>query len=684
MHTFRLQLRLLPFVLIWAATSLSAQTKLVPHKTLLDYGYVKIGLPADSALIVRNDGSSAVFIREYRIEGLNPTEFEVVGPPAGFSLLPLESVTLTVRAKPNANGIRRADLIIAASDGDLVVDLRSIGEERTATLEVRPIKLDFGRVAMFSDKSLPFTLYSTGTDPADINTYIVANYSGGEFFSAQPVDPAVTFMYRLQPGDSLEMIATFHGDGSLGERTGRVNFYGSFGGTPSVELTGEIARADMEIPQDEIDFGTVYLTEFSERTLTIKSTGEAPLQIDELGPLPNEFVLKNVSNLPLTVDREFNVEMRFTPTAVGDVNFAMPVVARSAQSGSLKFVVLKAHVLPLPLIADPTQTVEYPCASTAPIRRTITVRNQGGRKVGLSSISVSPIGTIIDPVLPDTVVSGDSRDYILEFRPSGNTDTLTQLVVSWLNDEGIVLQDTIHLLATATNIAVEAETTVESSTKLLGVKLLNPLTDLGTRSLRFELTPDDHSVIELETGAVRIDPGIVGATATARLENGVYVVEVTSPTDIIIADVSKPVFQIAVREFTTIAHSTDIAILARAPEKGTCLTFGSESARVIVASACGDSAIRSFFRGSTQISSIHLSENPARLNLEAKITAQETTELQWAIVSLGGATVLSGTWPVNAGENARLISLSTIAPAPYLLRISTNDEERSIPFVVIR
>lgn len=174
----------------------------------------------------------------------------------------------------------------------------------------------------------------------------------------------------------------------------------------------------LEVSPTSLDFGSVTVGQSAERTVTIRSTGDAPLTIQTLSAAGSGFALTAApaTPFPLAAGGQQNVTVRFVPTAAG------------AQSGTLT---INSVAVPLtgagvapqvnaPVIQVTPSSLDFGSVALGQTAdRTLTVANAGTLVLKVSGLTIAnPRFTVTSPSAPFDVAAGAQQTVTVRFSPS--------------------------------------------------------------------------------------------------------------------------------------------------------------------------------------------------------------------------------------------------------------------------
>jgi hypothetical protein len=196
---------------------------------------------------------------------------------------------------------------------NVFVDYNGIGPAGPAPIfTIDPASLDFGSVTVGNNATLPATVTNTG----DADLVISGIVSSDGQFTFSPVAPVT-----VSAGGSQVFDVTFSPTG-VGAQSADIVFTHNADGSPttfSVQGTGVAGPVPVfSIAPASLNFGSVFLGDFSTLSATVTNTGTADLVIDNLTSSNGQFTF-SPNSFPITITPGSNqaFDVTFTPSAAG-------------------------------------------------------------------------------------------------------------------------------------------------------------------------------------------------------------------------------------------------------------------------------------------------------------------------------------------------------------------------------
>ena len=258
-----------------------------------------VGSESAKSLTVTSTGTAPATISGGSVTGAGYTATYAGVPIANLSapltLQPGQRVTFDVVFDPTKAGASNGQLSLATDTGSPVnVSLSGKGTNNTSpALTLSDSSLNFGDVEMGSTGVQQLTLTSSGTAPVTISSATIA----GQNFQITSVQyPAGTTGWpaTLNPGQQVVLSITFSPNAATSFNGNLALTSDASGGTANVPLSGTgdaVPAADLTLSTTSVNFGQVQIGSKVTRSLTLTSTGNAPLTISAITVAGAQFSL---------------------------------------------------------------------------------------------------------------------------------------------------------------------------------------------------------------------------------------------------------------------------------------------------------------------------------------------------------------------------------------------------------
>ncbi|MFL6307459.1 MAG: beta strand repeat-containing protein [Candidatus Sulfotelmatobacter sp.] len=301
--------------------------QLTVSPTAVSFGNVPLNVASTQPVTLTSTGSAAVTINAATVTGPG---FSVTGATFPVTLNPNQAVTLQVRFDPTAAGAASGQITVTSDSttgATTQVTLSGTGTVAAVSqLTVSAGSLSFGNVTVNSSATLPVTLTSSGTAPLTINA---ATLSGAGF-----TDSGATFPVTLNPNTSVTLQVKFNPT-AAGGVTGQLTIASnSAGGSPTqVQLSGTgtaVATAQLQVSATSLPFGSVPLNSTATLSLTLISSGTAPVTVNSVALTGTGFS-DSGATFPVTLNpnQSVTLNVQFDPTVVGAATGQLTITSTS-------------------------------------------------------------------------------------------------------------------------------------------------------------------------------------------------------------------------------------------------------------------------------------------------------------------------------------------------------------------
>lgn len=230
-------------------------------------------------------------------------------------------------------------------------------------------------------------------------------------------------------------------------------------GVKNTPVTAVLPNPNINVTPPSLEFGTLMSEEIEVQTFTIKSIGEAPLDVTDI-TIEGSTAFTILSQTAYTLDPEATVEIevQFSPTEVDNIGFAVVHSDDPDEPETLVQLNGFGTVPELTITPDPYDfgTRFIPCSDEV----TLTLENTGGDALTLENIGEVSDGDFVltdNNALPMTLSPGESTTVVVTYTPTIEGNTSGELQVLSNDPRGLVT-------ATQTGAAQYAAFTSDSHT----------------------------------------------------------------------------------------------------------------------------------------------------------------------------------------------------------------------------
>jgi hypothetical protein len=432
-----------------------------------------MGSNATKTLTVTSTGTAPATITAASVTGSSYTA-TYAGVPvqnlsAPITLQPGQQVTFSVAFDPTTTNSASGQLSLATDTGSPInVSLTGLGVQDTSpALTASAPSLDFGNVQMGSKAVLQLTLTSSGTAPVTISSSTIA---GQDFQISSVTYPSgiTGWPATLNPGQQVVLSITFAPD-SVNSFTGNVALASNAnGGTANVPLSGTgdaVPTANLTLSATSINFGQTQIGSKVSRTLTLTSTGNAPLNINTITISGAAFSLGTLS-LPATLqpNQQLAVTVTFDPTTEGSDAGTLTVASNDASGPATVSLGGSGTTAAAPQLTVSPAAVNF---GNVPLNtastQSVTLTSTGTSPVTINAATASgPPFTVSGATFPVTLNPNQSVTVQVQFDPAATGTATGQLTVNSNSTSGA----TTNIQLSGTGIAATTPQLTASSTSL--------------------------------------------------------------------------------------------------------------------------------------------------------------------------------------------------------------------------
>jgi hypothetical protein len=436
----------------------------------VSFGSVQVGNGVNKILTVRNTGTGPLTLTPLTNEDL-PAGFSIVTNFASTTLAAGASATITLRYAPTSAGPTSGVLTLVSDDADegsFAINLTGTATPAPAP-EINVLNgtvavqsggaISFGNVQVTKFLNKTITIKNTGNATLTLVKPTAADMPAG--FSIVTNFPVTSLAAGLSTTITIRYTPTAEGAAS-----GVLNLLSNDGdeGTFAINLTGTGTPA----PQPEInvnngtlavqtggtvDFGSVQVSKYLNKVITIKNTGTATLTLVKptAADMPAGFsIVTNFISTSLAAGASATITLRYTPTAVGAVGGVLNLISNDSDEGTFA-INLTGTGTPGPtpeinvnvgaLVVQSGGAIDFGNVAVGSFaNQTITVKNTGTAALTLVKPTAAqlPAGfTIVTNFVSTSLAVGASATITLRYSPTalGASGGLLNLV-SNDSDEG--------------------------------------------------------------------------------------------------------------------------------------------------------------------------------------------------------------------------------------------------------
>ena len=417
------------------APSLSASA------TSLSFGQVAVGSESAKSLTVTSTGTAPATISGGSVTGAGYTATYAGVPISNLSapltLQPGQRVTFDVVFDPSKAGASNGQLSLATDTGSPVnVSLSGKGTNNTSpALTLSDSSLNFGDVQMGSAAVEQLTLTSSGTAPVTISSAAIAGQNF-QITSVQYPSGTTGWPATLNPGQQVVLSITFSPDAAASFNGNLALTSDASGGAANVPLSGTgdaVPAADLTLSTTSINFGQVQIGSKVTRSLTLTSTGNAPLTISAITVAGAQFSDGSPS-LPVTLQpqQQLTLTLTYQPTAEGSDSGTLTVASNDSSGPATVSLGGSGTTAASPqLTVNPTAVDFGSVPLNTPGNKTVTLTSSGTAAVTITAANVTGSSfSVSGASFPLTLNPNQTATLQVQFDPSAAGTASGQLSIT--------------------------------------------------------------------------------------------------------------------------------------------------------------------------------------------------------------------------------------------------------------
>ncbi|MDY7225269.1 choice-of-anchor D domain-containing protein [Hyalangium rubrum] len=409
----------------------------------LDFGNVSLDTVEVRELKVRNPTSVDSPLR-LAVAGADADQFSSSEAAQALTLRAGEERTLSVAFKPGRLGAASAAVHVEVCPDCEPAVVPLVGTGIASQLEISPLRVDFGRVAVAATAEQSVMVRNQGTEPIHYTGAQILSDPTGVFRVVSAPAPAGNV---LRPGDAAEVRVAFTPTALGRVPEGRVQIQvqtvGSTAPGPKVALVGEGGSSCISVQPRAIDFGEVAEGMSATRKVEIfnrcrEQVMVSNLQIDtQRGGF---FTLAQApASTPIGPNQATSVGVTFTPRpGAGQGAARLAVTVRQGGSTATEAVTLagKGRVFQPCQYALSPQNVDFGSVPVgAEVALAVSLRNTGTHEcylAGLQLAAGSDAAFTAAPVENRVLAPGGRANLLVRFKPLSD-GSFGGLAEGWVN-----------------------------------------------------------------------------------------------------------------------------------------------------------------------------------------------------------------------------------------------------------
>jgi hypothetical protein len=284
----------------------------------VNFGNVATGSTGQQGINIVNTGTASAKIERITMKG---SGFSVKGMSVPLTIEAGKSASFTADFVPGSTGAASGSisLVTDASPTPIVIGLDGTGAG--ALIAVTPASGSFGEVVVGSELSEPLELKASG----NANIKITKVSTTGAGFSVSGLAVPLT----VSPGQTVSFLAKFK-PGAAGNVSGAISITSTAEDSlVTVDLAGKGTTpvVSLSVTPAALSFGSVAVGKTASQEVTLKSTGNADVNVKSVSVFGNGFSVSGGSNITLAAGQSSTVTVKFDPSKSGSASGTVTVAS---------------------------------------------------------------------------------------------------------------------------------------------------------------------------------------------------------------------------------------------------------------------------------------------------------------------------------------------------------------------
>jgi hypothetical protein len=409
----------------------------------LEYGNVSLETVEVRELLVRNPTRVDSPLR-LQVVGADADQFSSSEAGQEVTLSPGQELAIPIAFKPKRLGSALAEVRVAVCEGCEPAVVPLTGTGIASLLEISPVRVDFGGVAVGATAEERIMVRNQGTEAMRYTGASLISDGGGTF---RVVSAHVPTGQELKAGEAVEIRVAFTPTALGKVPEGRVEIQvkakGSSAPSPKVSLVGEGGSSCVTVQPRNVDFGDVAEGMSATRRVEVINRCRQEVLLSDLQITPQRggfFSLAQVpASTPLEPGKSTFVGVTFTPRAgVGEGVASLSVMTRLGRSTATEGVVLKGRGKTFPpcMYSLSPQVLDFgrvPVGSEVVLG--VALRNTGSSACYLASMQLAAGSDAVFTAsrVENTVLEpGQQARLLVRFKPTAEA-SYAGLAEGWVN-----------------------------------------------------------------------------------------------------------------------------------------------------------------------------------------------------------------------------------------------------------
>ncbi|TAH18459.1 MAG: choice-of-anchor D domain-containing protein [Cytophagales bacterium] len=387
------------------------QTRIISLSGDLSFGSIEVGKTLTKTFTINNSGNLPLAVTNLTL----PAKF--TGTFSG-TIVAGSSQNVSVTFAPDIAGTFNGSIVVNANQtsGTNTISVSGAATQPLVKAISLAGDLNFGTVTIGETSQKLLTINNTGTALLTITGLTLPAGFTGTFSGTIAVGASQIVMLTFTPTQAITYsgTVTVNGDQASGTNTIAIAGIGTQAPTRIISLN-----------PSSLDFGSLEVNKTSQKTFTIKNTGNAAMTVSGL-TLPNGYTA-NYNGGTIAADASVDVIVTFSPTATGTFNGTITISANANSGMTTLAVTGTASAVPTRIIALSGDlsfgNIEVGKTSI----KTFTIANTGNSALTISSLTL-PTG--FSGTFSGTLQAGATQNVSITFAPTQATNYTGNITVN--------------------------------------------------------------------------------------------------------------------------------------------------------------------------------------------------------------------------------------------------------------
>jgi hypothetical protein len=309
-----------------SGTAVGASYTMSLSPASVNFGSVSVGSSATQNVQLSNTGNSSVTLTQVAAAG---SGISVSGIATPMTIAASQSVTLTVKYSPTANGTTTGSVTVTNNQGVNAVAAVT-GTAAQAGISLTPSTASFGSVVTGNTNSQTIQIKNSGTANLTISqaTITGAGFSLGGLALPQTLAPGQSGSFNVQ-----------YAPQTAGAANGSVSIVSNAANSPATVAlsgTGVAATYTISVKPGSLSFGSVTNGNSASQSFTVANTGNSNVAISGMAASGAGYSIASGGGaVTLAPGQSTTVGVQFAPTTEGAANGSVNILSSASGASSV-------------------------------------------------------------------------------------------------------------------------------------------------------------------------------------------------------------------------------------------------------------------------------------------------------------------------------------------------------------